>query len=129
MWTMVQRVNIAAGAAMWAVAFYTVFGYLFVERIDTLFFVHRTMSGDVRQMRGSMDNDIFPWMELMLCGLYLPVSLAVHGYCRGMRKRYRVRHDQCAMCGNPLTSWYGHCPNCGMRIGPDPPNKVHVLRG
>jgi hypothetical protein len=129
MWIFSRRVNIAAAATIWAVAFYTLFGYLFVERIDYMFVVHQFMSGDVRRLHGSMRDDIFPWRELLLAGSYLPLSFCVYGFCRGMRRRYRVRHDLCAMCGHHLTSWYGHCPNCGMRIGPDRPNQVHVLRG
>ena len=37
MWVLTQRVNIAAAAVTWAVAFYSIFGYLFVDRIDYLF--------------------------------------------------------------------------------------------
>jgi len=126
MWVLAQRVNIAAFALVWAIAFYTIFGYLFLERIDYVFLVRDTIAA---RGHGTMDDRIFPWKELLLVGCYLPVSFAIHGFCVGMRLRNRVKHDCCTECGRHITDWHGRCPGCGVRVGPDPPNRVHVLRG
>ena len=34
------------------------------------------------------------------------------------RRRTRERNDQCLECGYPITRWRGHCPGCGVRVGP-----------
>jgi hypothetical protein len=35
-----------------------------------------------------------------------------------LRRRRRDRNDQCLDCGYQLTTWRGHCPGCGVRVGP-----------
>jgi hypothetical protein len=61
--------------------------------------------------------------------LIIPGVCITHDVATWRRRRRRERLRQCLECGHPLHSWRGRCPGCGVRLGPDPGVKVHVLRG
>ena len=128
MWFLSRRMNIAGAVAIWMVIIYMMLTPELFDRIDRIV-IDRVRYGQFKMERGDLDDRIFPWKELLIVGLYLPVNLAIYGFCRGMRRRYRVSHQLCAECGHEIEGFHGHCPGCGVRIGPDRANMVYVLRG
>ena len=65
-----------------------------------------------------------------LGGVHVPLSVLIAGFVTiqcfpfivyfadRLRRRRRELNDECVECGYPITKWRGHCPGCGIRIGP-----------
>src|SRR5262249_14363998 len=114
--------------AIWMVLIYMMLTPELFDRIDQIL-IDRVRYGQFKMQRGDLDDRIFPWKELLIVGLYLPVSFAGYGFWRGIRRRDRVSAQLGAECGPVIEDFHGHCPGCGVRIGPDRANMVYVLRG
>jgi hypothetical protein len=127
MWLLSRRMNLGIAAALWLVVI-TVFQVpMVLERIDRLIWSFSTVNPTV-----PFDEDvqkILPLKEIFIVGSFLPLGFTIHATRLACRRWYRLRHDLCLTCGQPIEDWHGHCPHCGVRVGPDPVNKVHVLRG
>ena len=70
-----------------------------------------------------------PFADVMTACLMIPALCLAHDFFTWKRRRRRERLNQCMECGHPIRRFSGRCPCCGVRIAPDRPDKVYVLRG
>ena len=59
-----------------------------------------------------------PWWAVVLLWSVLPgIWLGLH-LSEKLRRRRRDKLGLCVECGCRIKVWRGHCPECGVRIGP-----------
>ena len=119
-----RRVSLGAAVLIWAVIVYAMCGSLIVQWIDDLF-----QSSPVTRRHGDDPlARLLPLWETVVIAGFVPLGVLTYPIFRRIRKYYRERHDLCPDCGRAIEDWHGHCPGCGVRLGPDSPRVVHVLR-
>jgi hypothetical protein len=125
---MIRRISTTVTALAVALVFYALFTGLILNRIGTKLLQGPMCLHTPRTCPTCQANR--PPTGVPIFGVRVPVASVTAAsvmimampllaeYMTHRRRRLRYLNDECLECGRPIRSFRGHCPGCGVRIGP-----------